>query len=407
MSAPQPAGILERLAPEVVAYERRPFALRHDLERLDRVRQIDAHEAAALYCGRIVEALAPAAVRQVGLDEVREVYNNLETLNQYNFLGLPFNYWAHGLRRLANDARHLRRPISPGDTDTALLLLERWLHWFFCKFDGRAPKLAHLASDGQPLAWAGFQELMPVVQALEADTLRTEDVVALARTEVRRPAFLRTPTLAAALAEELIRRNQYADALPVLTAALRQNQTDLRLRQLHGLYHSRTGNLDLALRVLKKLDRDDETVGIKAGVYKRLWEKRSTDRQLLDLCHKTYHDGWKRSQKSNTYLGINSAATALWRGHHPMAGEVAKKVAEVLRKRLDFLTNRGETLGYWDLATLAEAQLIQGDVDTAFVTYHDAFTRYPDQQGDHKVTRDQALKILKALGRGAEAARLP
>ncbi len=38
MSAPSPS-LLDRLAPELVAFERRSFALRDDLERLDVVAQ--------------------------------------------------------------------------------------------------------------------------------------------------------------------------------------------------------------------------------------------------------------------------------------------------------------------------------------------------------------------------------
>src|SRR5437016_2116293 len=94
--------LLKRLMPAVAEYETEHFHLHEDLEHLDRVRRVGAPEAAVLYCARILEALAMAALRTVGLEPSPNVFSNLDTLQQYNLLPTATCYWAHALRRTGN-----------------------------------------------------------------------------------------------------------------------------------------------------------------------------------------------------------------------------------------------------------------------------------------------------------------
>ena len=69
----------------------------------------------------------------------------------------------------------------------------------------------------------------------------------------------------------LLDRDECVAAEAVLCRILTLFPTDVRLQQLMGLYHSRTGNLDAALSFLEplyeSLSDDEETAGILGGIY--------------------------------------------------------------------------------------------------------------------------------------------
>ncbi len=97
-----------------------------------------------------------------------------------------------------------------------------------------------------------------------------------------------------------------------------------------GLYFSRSGNLQEALKRLEPLYArymdDGEMAGVTAGVYKRLWRSDKTDGKRLEQSHRAYRHGWDVSRQSNAYLGVNAAATALWLGRPEDAREIAAVV---------------------------------------------------------------------------------
>jgi hypothetical protein len=146
---------------------------------------------------------------------------------------------------------------------------------------------------------------------------------------------------------------------------------------------------------------DDETVGITAGAYKKLWRHDPTKVEHLHRSHRAYLSGWKESGRKNAYLGINAATTALWLKHKDEAARLAADVDRLLRGRAESLPSalRDKWLysGYWPWVTLAEARLLQGDVDGADKIYDEAFAYHADRVGDIKVTREQRELILKAL----------
>src|SRR5438105_957992 len=132
------------LAPEVQDYATGSFSLRDDLDRLHRVRRAEAPEAAVLYCARILEVLAAAALEAVELPAGPNVFDNLDALQQYNLIQATTLSWAHALRRLGNVVRHIQRRVELEDVDLSVLFVERWLEWFFCRFRYRSPLLQSL-----------------------------------------------------------------------------------------------------------------------------------------------------------------------------------------------------------------------------------------------------------------------
>src|SRR5258708_958359 len=80
-------------------FVRPPFALKDDLERLDKVVRARAPEAVILYCGRILEALTAAALDAAGLPSVMQVAADLDTLHAFSLTPTATHYWAHALRR--------------------------------------------------------------------------------------------------------------------------------------------------------------------------------------------------------------------------------------------------------------------------------------------------------------------
>ena len=214
------------------------------------------------------------------------------------------------------------------------------------------------------------------------------------------------------LAEELLAREQNPLAHQVLTAASRVFADDLRLRQLTGLYWSRSGDFDEALRCLEPLhDRwhdDEETVGLLAGVYKRRWLARREEEEWLSKAFRLYSRGWDAGKKASPYLGINAATTALWLGRKAESRRIAAEVGQRLLDRAGrlarFRADRDLALNYWDHVTLAEAQLLLGQWGRSRRTYRAAFRLHADQTQNVAVSRAQAVEGLRAQGMSAPAA---
>jgi tetratricopeptide (TPR) repeat protein len=404
-----PHGPLTRLAPEVLDYAAPSFTLRDDLVRLDAVHRAGAPEAVILYCARILDALAGDALRRVGQTPSPSVFSNLQVLEHFNRLGTATSRWAHALRRLGNSVRHIHGRVGPSDVALSLLFVEGWVEWFFCRFS-HGYRLPSLTRENGPLRLSGDEELHDFIRSVEelhslgpnSPAGRQQDVEA-------HPAFRHTAVLPAALAEVLLARKEDEEALRVLQAGLAPFPEDLRLRQLIGLYWSRAGRLDEALRWLEPLiaefPEDDETTGITAGVWKRRWQADRTNVADLEKSQRAYRDAWRRSARKNTYVGINSATTALWLGRTDDSRRLAREVAEVLTRRAAALSgdlsDPQHAFHYWDQVTLAEAQLLLGDWPAAQQTYDDAFARHAERRGDIEVSRRQRDEILKSMGLSA------
>jgi tetratricopeptide (TPR) repeat protein len=402
-----PESPLLRLAPELVKYASDQFSLKDDLDHLDQVQRVGAPEAVILYCARILEVLAADALKAVKLPASANVFANLDALQQFNLIPTTTRYWAHALRRNGNQVRHINRRVQPEDAHWSVLLVERWLDWFFRQFRyGR--RLPSLTKDQGPFVLNACAEARALMAAFDAVDFNPRSLLPPVRAAGE--ALFRTPSPPAVLAEMLLDRKEHDACREVLGAALAVFPDDLRLRQLLGLYWSRCGDLAQARRCLEPLfaqnPDDEETAGISAGVYKRLWLAARHNRKWLAKSQRAYRQGWERSKGSNAYLGINAATTALWLEQPEEARQVAAEVEELLRDRAAALARAALArqpddpdllFNYWDQVTLAEAQLLLGQFAAARHTYQQAFARHPEQQANIDVSRQQMGEILRAL----------
>jgi hypothetical protein len=96
-------------------------------------------------------------------------------------------------------------------------------------------------------------------------------------------------------------------------------------------------------------------------------------------------------------LGINAATTALWLGRRKVSARLAREVEDLLRRRAAGLPP-DLSFNFWDHVTLAEAQLLLGDVRAAQQTYQGAFARHPEQGHNIEVARRQRDEVLRTLG---------
>jgi tetratricopeptide (TPR) repeat protein len=356
-----------------------------------------------LASARLLEALAASALDTVNLPWSTSLFSNLDSLQQFNLIPRTTRYWAHALRRMGNDVRHVCRLFQPRHAELASLFAELSLCWFFCRFRF-GPRLSSLTRDHKPLGLSCDQQLRHTAEVFEATGF---DPLRLARqwASGRGPDRVWSPVFAAALVEELLDRKHYDEAAALLRHELDRFPDDLRLKQLQGLYWSRLGELDRARDwlepVYQQYNNDDETIGITAGVYKRLWVSDKSQQQWLCRAHLAYFAGWRMSRRKNAYLGINAATTALWLRRHDDMTQIAKDVLTCLRQRQGALAMHHRdpdlVLNYWDWVTLAEACLLLGDLQTARTTYQEAFQRHSDQTANIEVTRKQAEEILQAM----------
>jgi hypothetical protein len=360
-----------------------PFSLRGDLRRLLEVHALGAHEATALYAGRILEALSAVAVEVLHVAP-GAVFANLTVLEQTGFLPRPWADLAHALRRTGNDARHLRRELGAGDGDLSLALVDRWMEWFFVRFPRRPS-----SPGGRPASRLGPESMHARLEELCGPSAEI------------RPADDPSPVLAALRAERLIDAQRFTDADRVLEAAVHRFPEELRLKQLRGLWLSRRGapgDLEAAEALLEPLvsggrSGDEEFLGILAGVLRRRWRV-SRDPERLERAARLYRAGFRASGGQNAWLGTSAAAGELLLGRTRQA--VAQ--AEEMRALLDRRALVAETVPVWWRATRAEAGLVAGRLDEAWEGYRDVLGRTDLAAGQLLSTREQLADLLGHLG---------
>lgn len=404
MSGKERDGFDLDLAEEVLGYSTERFDLGSDLRNLRKAQRAQAPEAVVLYGARILEVLAFEALDSVGVPPSSNVFSNLDALQQYDLIGFTTRCWAHVLRRLGNEVRHVSRFIGIRDGELALAFVERVMDWYFCRFPfGR--RIPSLTRDGSPPGLCADFGLREATSMFDRPDFDPAAVSAGVLAGGSRPPF-ESAAHCSVLAEVLLDRGLPGEAESVLAHARRAYPEDLRLAQLEGLTHSRKGDLDAALGVLepwfRRFSDDDEMAGIMAGVFKRVGQARPEDGRWLKRSHHTYLAGWKRSKTRNAYLGINAASTALWLGRCEESRELAREVRECLVSRRDALEANPHGLhlarNYWDQVTLAEAELLCGGLDEARRLFCDAFERHAQMKGCIRVCMDQLDRNLEALG---------
>ncbi len=178
-------------------------------------------------------------------------------------------------------------------------------------------------------------------------------------------------------------------ALEVLKAA----GDGVRAKQLRALALKTLGRREEALQILRELYEigqvDPETAGLLAAIYKRDWLENNSGTAVI-AAYNLYRTAFDRT--GDSYVGINAAALALWRGKKEESRRIAQKV-------LDTLDQMAETkLDHWQSATKAEALLLLEKIETACEWYEKAITKIPNRYRDIAAMRKQARIDLEQLG---------
>ncbi len=364
-----------------------PFRLGTDLHRLATVHEVGAHEATALYCGRILEGLSSVAVEALDLER-GIAFANLTVLEQTDFLQRPWLDWAHALRRMGNDARHLRRELTASDGELSLAFVDRWVEWFFAQFTRRPATPARGA-----LPRLGSEEVHGLLDEL---TRPAPEI---------RAVLDRSPLLAAVRAERLIDGGRFEEAEEVLVDSIRRFPADGRLKQLRGLGFSRRGDpgdLEAAEALLAPAvsaggGGDEEFIGILAGVLRRQW-RATQDVSRLERAARLYDSGFRASGGQNAWLGTSAAACDLLLGRTASALDRARRVCALLEQRARLAPDALPS--YWLQATRAEAFLLARRFEEAWPAYRLALGRPGVPSGQVQSTRAQLADLLPRLGIG-------
>jgi tetratricopeptide (TPR) repeat protein len=191
-------------------------------------------------------------------------------------------------------------------------------------------------------------------------------------------------------AKRLIAVGNPQRALEILPA----DSTDLDVRRVRALALAKSGRADQAIAILEPLSKgelDAETGGILAGRYRQKWEasgRKNTDylRKALDV----YQSVFQRT--GDPYPGINTASLLLQLGDVTSARTVAEKVRDASQRAL---AAGGDQ---WTHATVAEAAIILGDLDSAREAYGHAVRHDLQLIQDIAVMRRGARRALAASG---------
>lgn len=216
-------------------------------------------------------------------------------------------------------------------------------------------------------------------------------LVGLAETD--NMAWKGSPMLMCAAAEGLIAMGKVPEAITVLDRAEQAFPKAVRPKQLRGLALARSGQTMQAQLVLGRLYAAGEIGPETLGIFARTWMDRyaETGESTFLLKSRDLYRQAFEAFPADYYTGINAAAKSLLAGEKETAAQIAERVQKVVGDRpvMD---------DYWRTATMAEALLLQGNVEAAAKTYKAAVLAAPLDSGSHASTRAQAALLLTALG---------
>jgi len=198
--------------------------------------------------------------------------------------------------------------------------------------------------------------------------------------------------LGCAVAEALIALNRKDEALELSSNLCEGFPKTLRPRQLRGLAFARKGDWRKAQAILGELYAAGEIDPETLGIYARTWMDRyniTKDRRYLLKSRDLYRQAFETTSK-DSYTGINAATKSLFLDEQQTALQLAQRIEQLVG-------TKAVPGKYWETATVAEVQLLQGHFAEAGQLYQAAVVAAPEEIGSHQSTYDQACLILDHL----------
>jgi len=382
---------------------------------IDQVRRLvvippaSAPEGVIFYCARMLDGMCAGLIARLGQKPSPNIFSNLMTIEAHRLIDTIGRELAHTLRRMGNGVRHTLDNSTEDDTKLAMVLVREMLRWYESLEPGDefAGALGRLDDRIDP-SWSVVALVDLLTGIEEGKQAAIEALVA------QRKAALSSRFLAMLCAESLIACGRAKEAGELLADCAATFGSDQRHQQLAALVLSRTGRLEEAVeaaaQLLRRYPKDDETAGIAGGIYKRRWDRDSSQVAALKKAHELYRDQWKEGAKINAYLGVNAAATAVYRGEIEAARAIAADVVAAMDRRdgalrsAELAPQDGGLAEYYDRVSRAEALLIAGEEAAAEAAYEASYQAYPWLGGAIDGTKAQAGRIQAALRRYGETA---
>jgi len=323
-----------------------------ELNKISKLRGLEMPEAIAFYSGRIVEFMANQTLLSSSLDSYSSLNLNLDLLYQLGKLSEGSLAIGNSLRRLGNQARHMKRFISLDEEVTIIGLLQIWIECYLISEHQKA---------GSPSKVFFIDDWSSQASVLRLFTFGgSGEINSKFNTIASLKGLKNNSTMACFVGERLIDcKSSLANIFTEEVRVLFPNYH--RAAEIRALYCSRNGKPKEAIEILDPLTQwefvGSETYGILGGAFKNLWIE-SQDLTFLDKAHQQYSNGIYKSP-DDYYLKINLAATTFWLGNRELAKVVATEVIHLLDKFMSLAEiNQEASSNYWVIATLAEANFL-------------------------------------------------
>jgi len=196
----------------------------------------------------------------------------------------------------------------------------------------------------------------------------------------------------ALLAESFLHLGQPLLAFDVVREGSEYWPKERQCEFLKALAACRMGLFQLSLEILERLvserQVDEQIIGLLGKNFKELFirGKKENKEQYLARALQSYQEAFALSQ--GPFSAINCATLALLSGKLTDAEQQAKYVLSIIKP---------EASDYWDIATMAEAQLILGQKNQALALYRKAVSQNRQNYGDLSTTLKNAKLIVEYL----------
>ena len=364
-------------------------------------------EATVFYCSRFLEGYLRRIIEENTKKSHKNFYSLALKIEFYNIVSSSLINLIHLIRRLGNDIRHdFNKTIS--EVEVRFCLYSFVLVLGGLKEYDREHHFNVISNDS-------FRKLHNILKyktyfKLLAD-LSSYDTKSTELYKEKHPNLfthaLNFPVVKSLYIEALINNaNDFNKNMEYVIDLLEKGQDEnIRLQQLLSLALKKTGQNKSALKLLRKVKlkypNDDETISLLASAYR---EEYRINSNIHDLTKSNNLFKEVFDSTSNLYSGINASSTALYLKEFKESREIASRIIEIINEKMEVTKKELEELSLWDVATMAEAYFITGELSKSRKTYRLFFDVISDKNSWMCKSAINQLKInlLNLFGKSDE-----